>query len=324
MEVGNTYSSIEELSQKLRDLLERAVKRNLGTGILLSGGLDTSILAFLASKFTSLKAYTVALREAPDAKYATLVANYLGLKHNIHYFEEEELYDAAREVIKIIGTFDPMEVRNDIAIYIGLKIAKEDGTLSIMTGDGSDELFAGYSFYLKMNRKQLGEALKRMWRVMSFSSIKLGKALGIEVKLPYLDPEFKSFAMSIDPSYKVRKERWTMWGKWILRKAFEGYLPDEIIWRIKMPIEHGSGTTRLIWLLNEKISDEEFEGKKQEYLMKDKVRIRNKEQLFYYEIYRSIIGIPHPTNPEGRTCPYCNSNVLEDADYCPVCGAYPI
>jgi len=323
--MSSIHDSVKELTQILRKLLRNAVERNLTEGILLSGGLDTSILAFLASKFTSLKAYTVALNaEAPDAKYSTLVADYLGLKHYIYYFREEELYDTARDVIKIMRTFDPMEVRNDIAIHLGLKIAKEDGVPSIMTGDGSDELFAGYSFYLMMSRDQLDKALKKMWRIMSFSSIKLGEALGVEAKLPYLDPEFKSFAMSIDPSYKVRKERQTIYGKWILRKAFEAYLPAEIIWRIKMPIEQGSGTTRLIWLLNQKISDEEFEEKKERYLIRDKVRIRSKEQLFYYEIYRSVIGVPHPDNPEGKICPYCNSNVPEDSNYCPVCGAYPI
>jgi asparagine synthase (glutamine-hydrolysing) len=146
----------------------------------------------------------------------------------------------------------------------------------------------------------------------------------MNVKLPYLDPEFKSFAMEIEPQYKVRSEKGQIWGKWILRKSFENILPKEIVWRAKTPIEYGSGTTMLPNLFDQKISDQKFEGKQRKYLEKDKVTIRDKEQLFYYEIFRRVIGVPHPYNPQGRTCPQCNSNVPKAASYCRTCGAYPI
>jgi asparagine synthase (glutamine-hydrolysing) len=166
--------------------------------------------------------------------------------------------------------------------------------------------------------------LRKMWNVMTFSSIPMGKSIGVEVKTPYLDPDFKSFAMNLDSRYKVQREKGQVWGKWILRKAYEDFLPEEIAWREKNPIEVGSGTTILPSLFNKRILDSKFEEKKRKYLESDRVIIRDKEQLVYYEVYRSILGAPHPTDPKGRICPQCNSNVPENATVCRTCGAYPI
>jgi len=302
------------------------VKRNLSEGILLSGGLDTSVLAAIASKFVSLKAFTVGFEgaPAPDIEYATLVAHKLRLKHTVYYFSEDELCDAFQKVVETMKSFDPMEIRNSVAIYVGLKVAKEHGISIAMTGDGCDELFAGYSFLFNLEKEQLDLELQKLWDVMRFSSIPLAKALRLEAKLPYLDPDFKSFAMKLDSEFKVRSERGKIWGKWIIRKAFEGILPKKVVWRVKTPIEHGSGTTALSMLFDQKISNKKFEDKKREILEKDKVLIRDKEQLFYYEVYRSAVGVPHPTNLKGKACPQCNSIVTEKSTYCRTCGAYPI
>jgi len=318
--------SVEEVRSKIRFLLEEAVKNNLTEGILLSGGLDTSILAVVASRFTSLKAVTVAFQNAPapDVKYASLIAKRLGLEHVVHTFGEEELYDAILAVVKTTKSFDPMEIRNSVAIYVGLKVAKENGISTVMTGDGCDELFAGYSFLFGYEKEKLDLELKKLWSVMAFSSVPLAKVLGIEAKLPYLDPALKDFAMKLDSKYKIRIENGRTYGKWILRKAFETILPREIVWRVKTPIEYGSGTTTLPNLFNQKISGKEFEKRRREYLVRDGVVIRDKEQLFYYEVYRSVIGVPRPAGKGGKVCPYCHSSVPENATYCRTCGAYPI
>ena len=318
--------SVDELCFKLCFLLEEAVKKNLADGILLSGGLDTSVLAVIASRFVSLRAFTVALlgAQAPDIEYATLVAKDLQLKHLIHYFDEGELHDAIQRVVKTMRSFDPMEIRNSVTIYVGLRVAREEGVSTIMTGDGCDELFAGYSFLFDLEKGQLDLELQKLCNVMSFSSVPLARALRVEAKLPYLDPDFKSFAMKLDSRCKIQSERGMIWGKWIIRKAFEGILPEEVVWRVKTPIEHGSGTSVLPSIIDRKISDKEFEEKRSRYLVKDKVTIRSKEQLFYYEVYRSAIGVPHPTDPKGKLCPQCNSDVAEKATYCRTCGAYPI
>lgn len=317
--------SIEEIIVKLRSLTEKAVQKNLTDGILLSGGLDTSVLATVASKFVRFKAFTCAFQgaPAPDIEHAKLMATRLKLRHYVHYFNEDEMFEAIPFVIKTLQSFDPMLVRNNITILIALKFAKDNGANSIMTGDALDELF-GYPWLFGLEKEKLDLELMKMWAVMGFDSVPIGNAVGVDVKIPFLDPDFKSFAMALGSQYKIREDRGMKWAKWIMRKTFEDVLPEEIAWRTKAPIEVGSGTTTLPSFFDLRIPDSEFEDKRKKYLEEDKVAIRDKEQLFYYEVYRSTIGVPHPTDPKGKKCPQCNSNVPEKTSFCRTCGAYPV
>jgi asparagine synthase (glutamine-hydrolysing) len=314
---------------EVRQLIDKVVKRNLTDGILFSGGLDTSVIAYAASRYTKPEAFTVAFENSPalDLKYSKLMAKRLKMNHQIHVFGEEEAYSAIREVIKILRVFDPMDIRNSVAAYVALKTAKENGVNSVMTGDGLDELLGGYSWLFKLNQKKLKTSLSSMWEVMQFTSIPMAQSLGMETKPPFLDPEFKSFCFSVDPKLMIRDERGKTWGKWIIRKAYEGILPDEIVWRIKTPLEFGSGTTIFPKFFSGKISDEYFQTKAKQYLDTDSVTIRDKEQLFYYEIFRSHIGVPAEVykDAKGKHCPHCNSRgVNEKSRFCKVCGAYPV
>ncbi|GAH88552.1 unnamed protein product, partial [marine sediment metagenome] len=182
----------------------------------------------------------------------------------------------------------------------------------------------GYSFFFELTKEQLDIALKKLWHDMRFSSVYLAKDIGVEVRLPFLDPQFKALATDLDVGLKVKSERGQVWGKWILRKAFEDIMPQEIVWRVKAPIEVGTGTTILPSLFNSRISDLEFSEKKMSYLNEDRVVIRSKEHLFYYEIYRSMIGVPYMSAGNGKACPDCGSNVKERTSFCKTCGAYPI
>lgn len=317
---------ISGICSELRQLLEQAVKRNLASGMLLSGGLDTSILASIGSRYVSLKAFTVAFDEAdaPDLRYARRVAAHLGVEHNVYLFSRAEALKAIPQVVTVIRSFDPMEIRNDLPIFIALKHAKSNGLTDVMTGDGCDELFAGYSFFFDYAEKQLRLELQKMWRIMRFSSVVLGRVLGVEVKLPFLDPEVKAFAMKLSPRYLVHGAKGQRQGKWVLRKAFEEVLPKDVVWRAKTPIECGTGATILPKIFDTEISDEEFNCKKKKYLDEDRVALRNKEQLFYYEAYRAVVGVPHAEDPSAKSCPMCNSNVREGGSHCRTCGAYPI
>ena len=111
---------------------------------------------------------------------------------------------------------------------------------------------------------------------------------------------------------------------WVLRKAFENIVPPEIVWRVKAPIEVGTGTTILPSLFDSRISDLEFSEKKVRYFNEDRVVIRSKEHLFYYEIYRGMFGAPYMHAGNTKTCPDCGSNVEEEISFCRTCGAYPI
>jgi asparagine synthase (glutamine-hydrolysing) len=279
-----------------------SVKRNLSDGLLLSGGLDTTLIAYLMVKWGKPYCVTVALRgaPAPDIPYAKQIAASLGLEHDLHYFGGEELDEAIRDVIRVLKVFDPMEVRNSTAAYIALKQAKKHGLASVMTGDGGDELFAGYSFLFKHTPAQLDKALNKMWSKMSFSSIPM-----------------------IDVRLKVREENGQTFGKWVLRKAFEKMIPSELLWRVKAPLEVGTGTTTLPAFFEARIPNTEFSTKKSKYLAQDKVTIRDKEQLFYYEIYRGLYGAPKPTDA-AKKCPDCGTGIPPDANFCRTCGAYPV
>ena len=321
-------ANVDAVAAELRDSLEKSVKKNMTEDMLFSGGIDTSILATILSKYVRIRGFTCAFKQADalDVKYAKLMAKRLNIEHYMNPFDEDQVFEAIPAVVKVLGSFDPMEVRNSITITIGLKFAKSYGSTKVMTGDGADELFAGYHMYYRHagNKEKLTEMLKRMWSIMAFSAGPLGKSMGIEVRQPFLDPDVKSFAMNLDPRYNVQEERGEVWGKWILRKAYEDVLPPEVRWRDKNPIEVGSGTTILPKYLAKKISDSEFAAKKKKILETDRVTIRDKEQLVYYEAYRDVVGVPYPKDPDARTCPQCNSNVAENAAVCRTCGAYPI
>ncbi len=313
-----------ELLRDLRAAVELAVDRNRAEAILLSGGLDTSIVAALASKQQSLKAYTIALEGAPspDIEYANIMAKALGLNHKLHAFSVEEFIENLPYVVKTLKVFDPMEIRNSAAVYIGIREAKNDGVSTFLTGDACDELFAGYSFLFNLSPSELRASLKRLWSIMSFSAMPMAESLGMVAKIPFLDPGVKQLASQLDPSILVVKQGGQKWGKWIVRKAFEDLLPSQITWRVKTPIEYGCGTTTLPQVFDKRIPDEEFRKKRKHIKETDGITIRDKEHLAYYEIFRTALG-PRPKTT-GRRCPQCQYEVREDATFCRTCGAYPI
>lgn len=313
-----------ELLRELRASVESAVERNRAEAILLSGGLDTSIVAALASKHQPLRAYTIALEDAPspDLEYANIMAKALDLNQKVYKFSVDEFMGNLPEVVKTLKVFDPMEIRNSAAVYMGMKEAKNDGTSTVLTGDACDELFAGYSFLFNLSPSELRTSLNRLWNVMSFSAIPMAESLGMVAKIPFLDPEVRQLASRLDPSILVVEQGGQKWGKWIVRKAFEGLLPSQITWRAKMPIEYGCGTTTLPQVFDKRIPNEEFDEKQKHIKETDGVTIRDKEHLAYYEIFRTVLGPRAKTS--GRTCPQCQYEVREDATFCRTCGAYPI
>jgi asparagine synthase (glutamine-hydrolysing) len=321
----SNYQSLSFNYGVIVQALEESVKRNLTDGMLLSGGLDTALLACLASKWAKPGCITVALRGAPtpDVGYARLVASRLKLEHHVHYFGDGELEEGLRASIRVMKSFDPMEIRNSAAIYIALKAGKKRGLKAFMTGDGADELFGGYSYLFGLGMAELDVELKKLWANMRFASIYLAQDLGVEARLPFLDPRFKTLAENLDVRLKVKSQGGQVWGKWVLRKASEKIIPPEIAWRAKVPIEVGTGTTILPWLFDSRIPDAEFKAKKDKYLKEDGVTIRDKEHLYYYQIYRDLIGLPSASGGD-RKCPQCGAGVDEKASFCPTCGAYPI
>ena len=303
---------MQVLIDEIRKKIKCAVDESGAEGLLLSGGLDSSILAFFAP---GVSAFTVTLAPyGKDGEYAKIVTRILPVKSYHRMIGIEEAVDSISIVIGILKSFDPA-IPNDIATYFALKLAKEKGAKNVMTGDGSDELFAGYSFMFDL--PDVESYILGLKDKMCFSSNILGQKLGVEIKQPYLSSEVIELALDIPKDLKIKVEEEKRWGKWILRKAFEDALPSKIIWQDKRPLEYGSGTRRLRRIISERICDEEFEEKRRAY----PVRFMSKEHLFYYEIYRKVVGeIPAPEAGQGA-CSGCGAGIEKEANHCRICGA---
>lgn len=306
--------------------LEASVRRNPAEGLLLSGGLDTTLLAYILAKSSGPECITVAFlgAPAPDVEYAQRISRELELDHYVHYFDYDEFAGAARQVIRILNTFDPMEVRNSAAGYIALHQAKELGLKTVMTGDGADEMFGGYSFLFELTGEEIEAQLRRMWAGMRFSSEPMAADLNIRVSLPFLDDKFRAFAEGVGAELKVGEAEGRTYGKLALRKAFEGIVPPELLWRVKAPFEVGCGTTVMPEFMDTRIPKAEFAEAKAKYLREDRVTVRDKEHLAYYRIYREMFGPPAAGDKSGKTCPDCGAAIEKDRDFCITCGAYPV
>jgi len=303
---------LDEIIQELRKNLKKAVVKNRAEGLLFSGGLDSAILAYLCP---GIKTITVTLNSlGEDLKYARFLARSCRLKHYHRLVTVEEAIDAIPEVIKILKSFDPA-IPNDIPVYFGLKFAKDLGIKTVMTGDGSDELFAGYSYMQGI--PDLGGYIRRISSSMYFSSNILGDFFNIKIKQPYIDKEFVKFCLNKVPfDFKLKKINGKFTGKWILRKAFEGRLPDDIIWQDKRPLEYGSGATKLREIITAKVDEDEFKKARQIY----PVKFINKEHFYYYKIYTKEVGeIPSPL-PGEMPCPGCGAGLKKGGCHCRICG----
>lgn len=294
---------------ELKEKLIRSVKKNNASGLLFSGGLDSSIIACLDPNLTAVSVSLESFGE--DIQYSQLAAKKLRLKHIHKTIGIEEAIAAIPEVIKILNTFDPA-LPNDLAAFFGIRYAEELGINKVATGDGSDELFGGYSFMQEINN--LSDYIKKITRCMRFSSNIIAEHFNLLVKQPYLDKEIVDLALRIPADLKIRKDNNKIWGKWILRKAFENLLPSSLIWQSKRPLEYGSGMVEIRRIISDMVSDEEF------YNNPYSIKFITKDHLYYYKIYKKLIGeVPKPKADE-KPCPNCTTGMVLDAFHCKICG----
>jgi asparagine synthase (glutamine-hydrolysing) len=295
---------------------------------LLSGGLDTSILAAVtASRGRKLFAVSVAVSDGPctDEPFATRIAAKFTRELRIIRPSLRRLLEFMPEVVKVLQTFDPIELRNSVVAYVALQAAKDCGHSTCLTGDAADELFAGYSFMFNKHPEQLPDYIRFLNSVMQFTSIPLAASLGGRAELPYLTSEIRDFALSLRTNQLVGEMNGKCFGKKILRQAFQDMLPPDIVWRIKTPIEYGSGSTAMPQLAAGALSDSDFEQARHRAQEQDGVQLRDKEQCLYYQMYREIF--PPSSQREGgaKRCLACKGPVEHlDMRFCRICGAYPI
>jgi len=312
---------------RLRKLLEDAVERCPADGILLSGGLDTSILSAIAARQArSLKAISVAVADAasPDEPFVKMVAETCQFELRVVRPTLADLVSLMPSLIRVLHTFDPMELRNSVVTWLGLTAAKERGIQAILTGDAADELFAGYGYITSLSPEQLRPYLDFLNGVMRFSSQVMAPAVGIQAKLPYLEPAIREFALALSYDDLIVEREGRIFGKRALREAFVDLLPADIVWRIKTPIEYGSGSHRLQQFVIVSIADDEFDAARARVQEQESVSLRDQEHYFYYRIYRTIFPAPREQYGGAKRCKTCSGAVERpEQRYCFTCGAYP-
>jgi len=314
---------LEDISKKLYETLKESCESCKSNSIAISGGLDSTIIAYFLKE---RKPNTVAIIAkdfvASDLTYCQRVSKEFNIPLTINQVSTTDILNATEETIKILRNFNDIEIRNNVVMYLSIKWAKEQNSSGIITGDGADELFAGYSFLVNKSEEELEKEIQRVCSVMHFPTQEIGKALGIVVESPFLDKKIIELAKTIPSNLKVRDEKTKRHGKWILRKTFEKNIPMQIAWREKSPMQEGSGTAGLSNLFDSVINDQLFSEKRKKIQDADGVTIRTKESMYYYEIYRKLYQVSSKKQ-DTRSCPYCNFNV-ENSKFCRMCGAFPI
>ena len=313
--------------EKVRNGLENAVKQQLMSdvpyGVLLSGGLDSSIIAAITQKFSKkriesdskesawwpqLHSFAVGLEGSPDLVAAQKAADYIGTVHHEVHFTIQEALDALPDVIYHIETYDITTVRASTPMYLLARVIKSMGIKMVLSGEGSDELFGGYLYFHKApDAKEFHEELvRKMSKLHLYDCLRANKSLmawGVEGRVPFLDKEFIDTAMSLNPSDKMNirlsdgKQRME---KWILRKAFEDMLPEEICWRQKEQFSDGVGYNwidTLKKMTEEKVSDAEFARRENRFPVNPP---KTKEEYYYREIYSRLF----PSDSAAKVVPH--------------------
>jgi len=315
--VKDNVSSVD----KLRDALEAAVKRQLMSdvpyGVLLSGGLDSSIISAIAKKHSAMRvesddqqnawwpqlhSFAVGLVGSPDLAAARKVADHINTVHHEINFTVEQGLDAISDVIYHLETYDVTTVRASTPMYLLARAIKAMGVKMVLSGEGADEIFGGYLYFHKApSAKDLhDETVRKLDKLHLYDCLRANKSLaawGVEGRVPFLDKEFMDVAMTLNPEDKMCRQGRIE--KWILRKAFEEYLPAEIAWRQKEQFSDGVGYG---WIDNlkvvaaEKISDQQMAEAASYYPINPP---QNKEEF----LYRSIFAEHFPSSSAAMCVP---------------------
>jgi len=316
--------SNEEHKKNLRINLEEITLHCDAKWIAFSGGLDSSILGYI-KKEEDLNAITIIAKDflGTDLTYSQIVSRHINIPLELKYVNTNEILDAVKNTIKILKNFNDIEIRNSIVPYLYLHALKEKNVKKVITGDGADEIFAGYNFLIKKDHDELQIELRRMKKIMHFTSEKIARELGISVQMPYIDENIIKLAETLPMEQLVNQKNGTKFGKWILRKAFENDLPQNVIWREKTPMQNGSGTNGLTKLFDSVITDDIFQEKVKKIKNEDGVLIRTKESLHYYELYKENFEIPK-SDSKKNICSDCKAELVINSNFCRMCGKFPL
>ncbi|GAA4022862.1 MAG: asparagine synthase B [Flavobacterium sp.] len=310
-------TSIQEIRKALEAAVHRQLMSDVPYGVLLSGGLDSSITSAIAKKFAQkriesgdtvdawypqLHSFAVGLEGSPDLAAARKVADHLGTIHHEIKFTIQEGLDAVRDVIYNIETYDVTTIRASTPMYLMARVIKSMGIKMVLSGEGSDELFGGYLYFHKApNAKEFHEeTVRKLSKLHMYDCLRANKSLaawGIEGRVPFLDKEFMDVAMRINPQDKmINGERME---KWVLRKAFEDMLPESVAWRQKEQFSDGVGYSwidTLKAMVAQEITDEQLANAKYKFPIQTPT---SKEEYYY----RSIFNEHFPSDTAALSVP---------------------
>ncbi len=313
-----------DLLEEIRTIIQQTTIECDANWIAFSGGLDSSIIGHLKSD-QDVHGITIITKDflGTDLSYSQIAAKHIEIPLELNYIDMNDILNAINETVKILKNFNDIEIRNSIVSYLYMNSLKKKNVTKVMTGDGADEIFAGYNFLIKKTHAEILDELKRMKKVMHFTSQKIAQKLGMSIEMPFIDTKIISFAEKLPIDLLVNQKDGTTFGKWILRKAFEKDLPSNIIWRKKTPMQDGSGTVGLTSLFESIITDDIFTEKKEKIKNEDGITIRTKESLHYYEAYKKEFSSLQPQVGKSL-CSDCNSEIMNDSRFCRMCGKFPL
>lgn len=320
--VKDNTSSIDEL----REALEAAVKRQLMSdvpyGVLLSGGLDSTVIAAITAKYAQkrietadaetawwprLHSFAIGLEGSPDLAAAHIAADYIGTVHHEVHFTIQEALDALDDVVYYLETYDITTIRASTPMFLLARVIKSMGIKMVLSGEGSDELFGGYLYFHKApDAKALhDETVRKLSKLHLYDCLRANKSLaawGVEGRVPFLDKEFIDVAMRLNPRDKmsIMVDGKPRIEKWILREAFKDYMPDSITWRQKEQFSDGVGYNwidTLRSMTDELVSDHQFALASKRF----PINTPSTKEEYYY---RSIFAKHFPSESAARCVPH--------------------
>ena len=326
--VKDNTTSIDELRQAMEDAVHRQLMSDVPYGVLLSGGLDSSVTSALAKKFSGtrveaggeqeawwpqLHSFVIGLEGSPDLAAARKVADYIGtIHHEIHYTIQEGL-DAIRDVIYHIETYDVTTIRASTPMYLLARVIKSMGIKMVLTGEGADEIFGGYLYFHKApNAEEFHkETLRKISKLNLYDCLRANKSLaawGVEGRVPFLDKEFMDVAMRLNPADKMAGKG--KMEKYVVRKAFEEVLPESVAWRQKEQFSDGVGygwIDTLKQIATDKVSDDMMKNAHFRFPINIP---RSKEEY----LYRSIFAEHFPSDQAAACVPSVPSIACSTAE----------
>lgn len=319
---------ISDLKRSLEAAVQRQLMSDVPYGVLLSGGLDSSIISAIAKKYAAkriendsktdawwpqLHSFAVGLKGAPDLKAAKKVADYIGtVHHEINYTVQEGL-DAIRNVIYYIETYDVTTVRASTPMYLLARVIKSMGIKMVLSGEGADEVFGGYLYFHKAPDAKAfhEETVRKIGKLYLYDCLRTNKSLsawGVEGRVPFLDKEFLDVAMRLNPEAKMSPGK--VIEKKILREAFSDMLPDEVVWRQKEQFSDGVGYSwidSLKQLTSNLVSDEEMAHASEKFPVQTPM---NKEEYYYRSVFEELF----PSRSAALTVPSVPSVACSTAE----------